>query len=127
MLHVSLDLSIIQLAPNEMLRVEDSVMGVHGDLVLYGVTNETLGVGEGDTGGSGSVALVIRNDVHTIVLTVADARVGGIEGGGHRREAEAGMCMVVVQERGSSTSREVQLPLEVQLPTTDSQQKPTHK
>ena len=45
-LYVGLNLSVGGLAPDETLRVEDSVVGVYGDLVLCGVANETLGVGE---------------------------------------------------------------------------------
>ena len=40
-----------ELASDQTLGVEDGVVGVHGDLVLGGVTNETLGVGEGDKEG----------------------------------------------------------------------------
>ena len=41
-LHVGLDLSIGELAANEALGVEDGVVGVHGDLVLGRVTDQTL-------------------------------------------------------------------------------------
>uniref|UniRef100_A0A7S3NEG7 NAD-specific glutamate dehydrogenase n=1 Tax=Aureoumbra lagunensis TaxID=44058 RepID=A0A7S3NEG7_9STRA len=47
-LHVGLDLSIGKLATDQSLGVEDGVLGVHGDLVLGGITNQTLGVGETD-------------------------------------------------------------------------------
>ena len=47
-LHVGLDLRIGELATDQSLGVEDSVLGVHGDLVLGGITNQTLGVGESD-------------------------------------------------------------------------------
>jgi hypothetical protein len=47
-LHVGLDLSIGELATDQSLGVEDGVLGVHGDLVLGGISNETLGVGETD-------------------------------------------------------------------------------
>jgi hypothetical protein len=50
-LHVGLDLSVGELATDEALCVEDGVDGVHGDLVLCGVTNETLGVSEGNEPG----------------------------------------------------------------------------
>lgn len=58
-LHIGLDLSIGKLATNQPLRVEDGVVGVHGDLVLGGITNETLGVGESDEGRCGPVTLVV--------------------------------------------------------------------
>lgn len=47
-LHVGLNLSIGELATDQSLGVEDGVLGVHGDLVLGGITNQTLGVGETD-------------------------------------------------------------------------------
>jgi hypothetical protein len=47
-LHIGLDFSIGELATNQSLGVEDGVLGVHGDLVLGGISNETLGVGETD-------------------------------------------------------------------------------
>jgi len=47
-LHIGLDLRIVELATDQSLGVEDGVLGVHGDLVLGGITNQTLGVGETD-------------------------------------------------------------------------------
>ena len=61
-LHIGLNLSIVELATDETLGIEDGVGGVHGDLVLGGITDETLGVGEGDERGGGAVTLVIGDD-----------------------------------------------------------------
>lgn len=48
MLHVGLVLSVVELMADEALCVEGGIDGVHGNLVLHGVTNETLDVGERD-------------------------------------------------------------------------------
>ena len=66
-LHVGLDLSIGELAANEALGVEDGVVRVHGDLVLGRITDQTLGVGEGNERGSGAVTLVVGNDLNAVI------------------------------------------------------------
>jgi hypothetical protein len=76
-LHVGLDLSVLELAANETLGVEDGVVGVHGDLVLCGVTNETLGVGEGNERGGGAVALVVGDDLNAVITVDTHAGVRG--------------------------------------------------
>lgn len=76
-LHVGLDLSVLELAADEALGVEDGVVRVHGDLVLGGVTDQTLGVGEGNEGGSGAVALVVGNDLDAVITEDTHARVRG--------------------------------------------------
>merc|ERR1719333_1541596 len=76
-LHVGLHDGIVEFAADEALGVEHRVGGVHCDLVLGGVADETLGVGEGDVARGGAVALIIRDDLHAVVLPDADARVGG--------------------------------------------------
>jgi hypothetical protein len=60
-------------------RTEDGVGGVHGDLVLGGVADEPLAVGEGDIGRRGAVPLVVGDDLHAVVLPHAHARVGRAE------------------------------------------------
>ena len=62
MLYVRLDFSVIILATDEALGVEDGVVGVHGDLVLGSVSDETLRVGKGDIGRCCPVALVVGDD-----------------------------------------------------------------
>lgn len=61
---------------HQTLRVEDGVGRVHGRLRLGGVTDEALGFGEGDVGGSGAVALIVRDDFDAVVLPNANAAVG---------------------------------------------------
>jgi hypothetical protein len=64
-LHVGLDLSIAELATNQALGVEDGVVGVHGDLVLRGISDKTLCVGEGNERRGRPVTLVIGDDFAT--------------------------------------------------------------
>ena len=73
MLHIGLNLSVIELAADETLGVEDGVVGVHRDLVLGGIANQPLAVGERDIGGCCAVTLVVGNDLDTIVLPDTDA------------------------------------------------------
>ena len=49
------------------------VMRVHGDLVLCGIANETLVVGEGDIRRGCAVSLVVCNDFYTIILPHTNA------------------------------------------------------
>ena len=58
------------------LRTEDGVNRVHGDLVFGGITNQPLGVGEGDVRRSRPVTLVIGDDLDTVMLPYSHARVG---------------------------------------------------
>jgi hypothetical protein len=78
-LHVGLDLGIGELSANQSLGVENGVVGVHGDLVLGGITNESLRVVESDIRGGGSVTLVVGNDFDSVVLPDSDTGVGGTE------------------------------------------------
>ena len=86
-LHVGLNLSIGELAADETLGVEDGVVRVHGDLVLGGITDQTLGVSEGNERRSGAVALVVGNDIASVLSEDTHARVRGTEidtdGGSH--------------------------------------------
>jgi hypothetical protein len=45
--------------------MHERVMGVHGDLVLCSIANQTFIVGEGDVGGS---SLIVGNNFYTIIL-----------------------------------------------------------
>ena len=76
-LDIGLNLSIAELATDETLSVEDGVVGVHGDLVLGSVTNQSLTLAEGDIGGGGTVTLVVGNNFNTVILPDTDITAEG--------------------------------------------------
>jgi hypothetical protein len=76
-LHVRLDLGRVEFAANQTLGIKHGVGGVHGDLVLGGITDKTLSVIESDVRRGGTLTLVVGNDLHTIVLPHTNARVRG--------------------------------------------------
>jgi len=55
-LDIALNILLGELAANETLDTEDSSGGVCGGLVLGGVSNKTLVVGESHVGGSNTVS-----------------------------------------------------------------------
>ena len=71
-LDVGLHLRIRELATNETLGVEDGVVGVHGDLVLGSITNQSLTLTESDIRKGGTVTLVVGNDLDTVILPDTD-------------------------------------------------------
>ncbi|KUI67228.1 NAD-specific glutamate dehydrogenase [Cytospora mali] len=76
-LHVGLNLRVDKLATNQPLRVEDGVVGVHSDLVLGGISDQTLGVGESDERGCCAVTLVV-GDAGMIVVPKSIPTAGAI-------------------------------------------------
>ena len=55
-------------ATDETLRIKHSVLGIGRHLILGGITDQALGVGKGDKGRRGAVAMFVRNDLHTVIL-----------------------------------------------------------
>lgn len=58
-LHIGLDFSIGKLAADQTFRIENGVVGIHGDLVLGGITDQALRVVECNIGRGCAVSLVI--------------------------------------------------------------------
>ena len=69
--------SVAKLATNQALGVEHGVGWVSGDLVLGGVTNETLLLSESNVGWGGVDTLVVGDDLDAIVLPHSNAGVSG--------------------------------------------------
>ena len=59
-----------------MILTEDGVYGVHGGLVHGRVADETAGVGEGDAGRRGEVALVVGDDLDAVVRRAPHGHAG---------------------------------------------------
>jgi hypothetical protein len=76
-LHVLLHQGVGELLADQALGVVDGVQGVLSDLVLGGVADQTLLVGEGDLRGGGLVALVVGDDLHVVVSENGHTRLSG--------------------------------------------------
>lgn len=48
----------------------------YSNLILGSITNQTLAVSESDVRGSGTIALVVGDNLHTIILPDANTAVG---------------------------------------------------
>lgn len=66
-LDVILDSLVRILASDESLGIEDSVLGVPGDLGFGGISDETLILGEGHVGGGGVKSLIVGDDLNFLV------------------------------------------------------------
>ena len=80
-----LDSSLPELSSNQPLGIKDGVGWIDGHLVLGRVPNQPLGVGEGNIAGSGSVALVVGDDLHFSVLEDRGTGVSGAQIYSNRR------------------------------------------
>jgi len=79
MLHVRLDRGISKLSTDQTLGIEDGILRVHGNLVLGGITDQSLSTREGNIGRGGTLSLVVGDDFDTIVLPDTDTRIGGTQ------------------------------------------------
>ena len=78
-LDVLLDCGIVQLATDKSLGIENGVVRIHGRLILRGVTDQTLRLGESNPGGCGSVALIVGNNFDALILPDSDAGICSAE------------------------------------------------
>mmetsp|Transcript_29898 Transcript_29898/g.95790 ORF Transcript_29898/g.95790 Transcript_29898/m.95790 type:complete len:670 (+) Transcript_29898:1155-3164(+) len=74
---VMLNSGIGILPADEALDVEDSVLRVQGSLVLGGISDQPLVVGEGNPRRGDTVTLIVGNDLNLAILVHTYARVGG--------------------------------------------------
>ncbi len=58
---------------------KDSVLWIHRHLILGRITDETLSIRERNIRRGSSVSLIIRNDLHTIMLPYSHTTVRGTE------------------------------------------------
>lgn len=63
-------------AGSGLLDIEDGVDGVHGGLVLGGLTDQTLLLVEGDVRGGSEATLLVGNDLDIAALVDGNTRVG---------------------------------------------------
>merc|ERR1711962_29774 len=76
---ILLDRAIIIFPSNQPLGVKDGICGVDGDLVLSSITDKSFGICKGHIGRSGSIALIIGNDLHFAMLEGSHTRIGGAQ------------------------------------------------
>lgn len=62
---------------NDLLDIEDGVDGVHGGLVLGSLTDQSLGVSEGDERRGGEGTLFVGDDLDIAALVGGHTGVGG--------------------------------------------------
>lgn len=66
--HIRLNNWIIELSANKSLGIENSVVWVFGCLIFGSITDKSFCFSEGDIWGSGSVTLVIGDDLDSVIL-----------------------------------------------------------
>lgn len=84
-LHVLLDGCVVELATDQPLGVKHSVAWVHCNLVLGRISNQPFCVCKSNVRRCCTVALVIGDDFHTVVLPHADTAA-------ERKERENQIC-----------------------------------
>ena len=75
-LDIALDTLVLILSSDESLGVEDGVGGVSGGLVLSGISDESLLLGEGNVGWGGVESLIVSDNFYLVVHPYSNAGVG---------------------------------------------------
>jgi hypothetical protein len=78
-LDVLLDSRVIETTTNQTLGIEDSVAGVHGSIVLGGLTDQTLLLSERNERRGGERTLLVGDDLDIGTLVDSNAGVGGTQ------------------------------------------------
>ncbi|CAY77649.1 EC1118_1A20_0815p [Saccharomyces cerevisiae EC1118] len=74
-LHITLHFWVVEVSTDQTLSVENGIRRIHSSLILSSITNQSFSVSESDKRWSGSVTLVVGNNVHTIISKVSNTRV----------------------------------------------------
>lgn len=73
LLNVRLHHNVVKPATDKTLGIVNGIERVHFGMVLGGITDEALGIGEGHIGWGDAVTLVVRDDIDATVLPHGDA------------------------------------------------------
>ena len=92
----------------DSLGIEDGVAGVHGSIVLSGLTDQTLLVGEGDERGGGERTLLVGNDFDIAALVGSNARVGSTCAKKKTRKGQPSSTNAVEGKLSTTSSRPTQ-------------------
>mmetsp|Transcript_18564 Transcript_18564/g.15857 ORF Transcript_18564/g.15857 Transcript_18564/m.15857 type:complete len:101 (-) Transcript_18564:452-754(-) len=67
-LHIVLDNRIIELTTNKSFSIKDGVLGVSGNLILSGITNQPFGISKCHIRRCSSITLIIGYNLNGIIL-----------------------------------------------------------
>ena len=76
MFHVCLDNGVIEFAADQTLGVENSVVRIFGSLVFGCISNQPFSFCKGDIRRSGSISLIIGDNLDSIILPNTNTGVG---------------------------------------------------
>lgn len=77
MLHIRLDNSIIEPPSDQTFDIKNCVGGVHCNLILHSIADQSFGISKGGITWGGSVSLVVGSYFHFPMLEDTHTRVDG--------------------------------------------------